>query len=82
MLQQFTRTLIVENELYRGISIVNILIHQYLKVMVVLKSVFFCNHLSLFFLTGMICIVVVFDSIEDVMLQPNLPLFFLNAVIT
>lgn len=49
MLQQFRRTLIVENELYRGINIVNILIHQYLKVMVILKSVFFCNHLSLFF---------------------------------
>lgn len=76
MLQQFRRTLIVENELYRGINIVNILIHQYLNVMVILKSVFFCNHLSLFFLTGTICIVVVFDSIEDVMFQPNLLLCF------
>lgn len=44
--------------------------------MVVRKSIFFCNHLSLVFLTGMICIVVVFDSLEDVMLQPNLVLCF------
>lgn len=76
MLQQFRRTLIVEKELCRGINTVNILIHQYLKVMVALKTVFFCNHLSLFFLTGMICIVVVFDSIEDTVFQPNLPLCF------
>lgn len=44
--------------------------------MVVLKGVFFCSHLSLFFLTGMMCIVVGFDSIEDVILQPNLVLCF------
>ena len=76
MLQQFRRSLVVESDLYRVINIVNILIHQYLKVMVVLKSVFFCNHLSLLFLTGMICIVVGFDGIEDVILQPNLVLCF------
>lgn len=68
MLRQFRRALIVGNELCRGINIVNILIRQYVKVKVVLKSVFFYNHLSLFFLTGMIHIVVVVDSIDIVML--------------
>lgn len=76
MLQQFRRALIVGNELCRRINIVNILIHQYVKVKVVLKSAFFYNHLSLFFLAGMIHIVMVFDSIDAVMLEPNLLLCF------
>lgn len=76
MLQQFRRALIVGNELCRGINAVNILICQYMKVKVVLKSVFFYNHLSLFFLTGMIHMVVVFDSIDVVMLEPNLLWYF------
>lgn len=76
MLQQFRRALIVGNELCRGINIVNILIHQYMKVKLVLKSVFFDNHLSVFFLTGMIHIVVVDDSVDIVMLETNLLLCF------
>lgn len=76
MLWQFRGALIVGNELCRGINIVNILIRQYVKVKVVLKSVFFYNHLSLFFLKAMVHIVVVFDSIDVVMLKPNLLLCF------
>lgn len=76
MLQQFKRALIVGNELCRGINIVNILIHQYMKVKVSLKNVFFYYHLALFFLTGMMHVVVVFDSIDVVMLEPNLLLCF------
>lgn len=51
------------------------MIPQYLEVMVILQCLFFAT-ICLYFPDKDDIIVVVFDSVEDVMLQPNLLLVF------